>query len=414
MKNIALIIGSMMAGGIIAVGGYAYFAAAHPSANTPPVTEKEARKVLFWYDPMYPNTRFDKPGKSPFMDMDLVPKYADEESASATAPGVRIDPTQTQNLGVKTEAVRRGPLAFAQMFPANVSYNEYQFVIMQARAAGFVEKVWPLTVGDKVKKGAPLLELTIPDWVEAQSEYLLLKETGGTATQVEGILERLRLAGMPETDIRRLTATRKIQTRFILTAPIDGVITAFDLRAGMNIAKDNVVAKIQGMDPVWVTAAVPESIAWLIKDASPFSLTVPARPDKSFTVRKWTLLPSADATTRTLQLRLEVDNPDEALKPGMNAYLNLKTESEPMLLIPSKALIDTGSEQRVITVDGEGRFVPKPVSVFQASQGVTAIRSGLAEGEKVVASGLFLIDSEANISGALDRMRHTADAHAGH
>ncbi|EPO0898250.1 efflux RND transporter periplasmic adaptor subunit [Citrobacter amalonaticus] len=405
MKNIALIIGSMMAGGIIAVGGYAYFAAAHPSANTPPVTEKEARKVLFWYDPMYPNTRFDKPGKSPFMDMDLVPKYADEESASATAPGVRIDPTQTQNLGVKTEAVRRGPLAFAQMFPANVSYNEYQFVIMQARAAGFVEKVWPLTVGDKVKKGAPLLELTIPDWVEAQSEYLLLKETGGTATQVEGILERLRLAGMPETDIRRLTATRKIQTRFILTAPIDGVITAFDLRAGMNIAKDNVVAKIQGMDPVWVTAAVPESIAWLIKDASPFSLTVPARPDKSFTVRKWTLLPSADATTRTLQLRLEVDNPDEALKPGMNAYLNLKTESEPMLLIPSKALIDTGSEQRVITVDGEGRFVPKPVSVFQASQGVTAIRSGLSEGEKVVASGLFLIDSEANISGALDRMR---------
>ncbi|EML9984822.1 MULTISPECIES: efflux RND transporter periplasmic adaptor subunit [Citrobacter] len=405
MKNIALIIGSMMAGGIIAVGGYAYFAAAHPSANTPPVTEKEARKVLFWYDPMYPNTRFDKPGKSPFMDMDLVPKYADEESASDTAPGVRIDPTQTQNLGVKTEAVRRGPLTFAQMFPANVSYNEYQFVIMQARAAGFVEKVWPLTVGDKVKKGAPLLELTIPDWVEAQSEYLLLKETGGTATQVEGILERLRLAGMPETDIRRLTATRKIQTRFILTAPIDGVITAFDLRAGMNIAKDNVVAKIQGMDPVWVTAAVPESIAWLIKDASPFSLTVPARPDKSFTVRKWTLLPSADATTRTLQLRLEVDNPDEALKPGMNAYLNLKTESEPMLLIPSKALIDTGSEQRVITVDGEGRFVPKPVSVFQASQGVTAIRSGLAEGEKVVASGLFLIDSEANISGALDRMR---------
>lgn len=405
MKNIALIIGSMMAGGIIAVGGYAYFAAAHPWANTPPVTEKEARKVLFWYDPMYPNTRFDKPGKSPFMDMDLVPKYADEESASATAPGVRIDPTQTQNLGVKTEAVRRGPLAFAQTFPANVSYNEYQFVIMQARAAGFVEKVWPLTVGDKVKKGAPLLELTIPDWVEAQSEYLLLKETGGTATQVEGILERLRLAGMPETDIRRLTATRKIQTRFILTAPIDGVITAFDLRAGMNIAKDNVVAKIQGMDPVWVTAAVPESIAWLIKDASPFSLTVPARPDKSFTVRKWTLLPSADATTRTLQLRLEVDNPDEALKPGMNAYLNLKTESEPMLLIPSKALIDTGSEQRVITVDGEGRFVPKPVSVFQASQGVTAIRSGLAEGEKVVASGLFLIDSEANISGALDRMR---------
>ncbi len=166
---------------------------------------------------------------------------------------------------MKTAAVTRGPLRYAQTFPANISYNEYQYVIMQARAAGFINKVYPLTVGDKVKQGTPLLELTIPDWVEAQSEYLLLQETGGTATQVEGILERLRLAGMPDDDIRRLKATRKIQTRFTLKAPIDGVITAFDLRAGMNIAKDNVVAKIQGMDPVWVSVAVPESIARLIK-----------------------------------------------------------------------------------------------------------------------------------------------------
>ena len=130
------------------------------------------------------------------------------------------------------------------------------------------------------------------------------------------------------------------------------------------------------------------------------------------TIRKWTLLPGVDAATRTLQLRLEVDNADEALKPGMNAWLQLNTASEPMLLIPSQALIDTGSEQRVITVDADGRFVPKRVAVFQASQGVTALRSGLAEGEKVVSSGLFLIDSEANISGALERMRSESATHA--
>ncbi|WP_159121125.1 efflux RND transporter periplasmic adaptor subunit [Citrobacter werkmanii] len=405
IKNTALILAGMIAGGIISVGVYTYYSSAKVSSETGPASPKEARKVLFWYDPMYPNTRFDKPGKSPFMDMDLIPKYADEETASASAPGVRIDPTQTQNLGLKTEPVRRGPLHYAQTFPANVSYNEYQFVIVQARSAGFIEKVYPLTVGDKIKKGSPLIDLTIPDWVEAQSEYLLLRETGGSATQVEGILERLRLAGMPEADIQRLKSTRKIQTRFTLKAPIDGVITAFDLRTGMNISKDNVVAKIQGMDPVWVSASVPESIAWLIKDASQFRITVPAWPDKRFTISKWSILPSVDATTRTLQLRLQVDNPDEALKPGMNAYLQLKTQSEPMLLIPSKALIDTGTEQRVITVDHEGRFVPKQVAVFHESQGLTAIRSGLAEGEKVVSSGLFLIDSEANISGALDRMR---------
>ncbi|HFR0131313.1 TPA: efflux RND transporter periplasmic adaptor subunit [Klebsiella pneumoniae] len=404
LKNTALILGSMLIGGALTAALYARWAPTHSAA---PAAEQQ-RKVLFWYDPMYPNTRFDKPGKSPFMDMDLVPKYADEEHAAAGAPGVRIDPTQTQNLGVKTAAVTRGPLRYAQLFPANISYNEYQYVIMQARAAGFINKVYPLTVGDKVKQGTPLLELTIPDWVEAQSEYLLLQETGGTATQVEGILERLRLAGMPDDDIRRLKATRKIQTRFTLKAPIDGVITAFDLRAGMNIAKDNVVAKIQGMDPVWVSVAVPESIAWLIKDASQFSIQVPAWPGKTFRISKWTLLPSVDSATRTLQLRLQVNNPDEALKPGMNAYLQLTSESAPMLLIPSKALIDSGSEQRVITVDNEGRFVPKIVQVFHESAGVTAIRSGLQEGEKVVASGLFLIDSEANIAGALERMRAQA------
>jgi Cu(I)/Ag(I) efflux system membrane fusion protein len=146
------------------------------------------------------------------MDMDLVPKYADEEHAAAGAPGCVSTRRRPRIWG---ENRRRHPRAaeYAQTFPANISYNEYQYVIMQARAAGFINKVYPLTVGDKVKQGTPLLD-DHPDWVEAQSEYLLLQETGGTATQVEGILERLRLAGMPDDDIRRLKATRKIQTRF--------------------------------------------------------------------------------------------------------------------------------------------------------------------------------------------------------
>jgi Cu(I)/Ag(I) efflux system membrane fusion protein len=128
---------------------------------------------------MKPDVKFDKPGKSPFMDMDLVPKYADENDDKSSA-GIRIDPTQVQNLGLKTQKVTRGTLNYAQTIPANVSYNDYQFVIVQARAEGFVEKVYPLTIGDKVKKGTPLVDITIPDWVEAQSEFLLLSGTGGT------------------------------------------------------------------------------------------------------------------------------------------------------------------------------------------------------------------------------------------
>lgn len=411
IKYATMIISSLLIGGVISVTAWQTIHASEKTENS-----ASERKVLFWYDPMKPDVKFDKPGKSPFMDMDLVPKYADENNEKNSA-GIRIDPTQVQNLGLKTQKVTRGALNYSQTIPANVSYNEYQFVIVQARSEGFVEKVYPLTIGDHVKKGTPLIDITIPDWVEAQSEFLLLSGTGGTPTQIKGVLERLRLAGMPDDDIQRLRATRTIQTRFTIKAPIDGVITAFDLRTGMNISKEKVVAQIQGMDPVWISAAVPESIAYLLKNSSQFDISVPAYPDKSFPVEKWNLLPSVDQTTRTLQVRLQVSNKDELLKPGMNAFLKLNTQSPEMLLIPSQAVIDTGKEQRVITVDADGRFVPKKIHVLHESQQQSAIDTGLNEGDSVVVSGLFLIDSEANITGALERMRRaekTDDTHSGH
>ncbi|MBV8042804.1 efflux RND transporter periplasmic adaptor subunit [Pluralibacter sp.] len=412
LKYAATIISSLIVGGVISVAAYHFMDSADNAAASP----SSERKVLFWYDPMKPDTKFDKPGKSPFMDMDLVPKYADEGDAQ-NSDGIRIDPTLVQNLGLKTDKVSKGRLQYSQTIPANVSFNDYQFVIVQARSDGFVEKVYPLTIGDKVKKGTPLIDITIPEWVEAQSEYLLLSATSGSPTQVKGILERLRLAGMPEEDIQRLRSSRTVQTRFTIKAPIDGVITAFDLRTGMNISKDKVVAQIQGMDPVWVSAAVPESIAYLLKETSQFAISVPAYPDRTFHIEKWIILPSVDQTTRTLQVRLQVDNPDDALKPGMNAYLKLNTQSQEMLLIPSQAVIDTGNEQRVITVDSDGRFVSKVIKVLHESQRQTGVGAGLQEGESIVVNGLFLIDSEANISGALERMRHAQtpeNAHSGH
>ncbi|EKS6730703.1 efflux RND transporter periplasmic adaptor subunit [Enterobacter ludwigii] len=422
IKYAAVIISSLVIGGLVSVGTYRYVTFPEKADVKSP-----ERKVLFWYDPMKPDTKFDKPGKSPFMDMDLIPKYADEDGGKSSG-GIRIDPTQVQNLGLKTQKVTRGNLNYSQTMPANVSYNEYQFVIVQSRSDGFVEKVYPLTIGDNVKKGTPLIDITIPEWVEAQSEYLLLSGTGGTSTQIKGVLERLRLAGMPEDDIQRMRSSRSIQTRFTIKAPIDGVITAFDLRTGMNISKDKVVAQIQGMDPVWISAAVPESIAYLLKDTSQFEISVPAYPGITFQVKKWNILPSVDQTTRTLQVRLQVSNKNELLKPGMNAYLKLNTQSQEMLLIPSQAVIDTGKEQRVITVDADGRFVPKIIKVLYESQQQTGVGSGLSEGDSVVVSGLFLIDSEANITGALERMRHQeksaeampdmthqpASAHSGH
>ncbi|OBU11408.1 efflux RND transporter periplasmic adaptor subunit [Morganella psychrotolerans] len=408
LKYSAVIISSLIIGGAVAIGISPYFT----SVQSDTAVQAPERKVLFWYDPMKPDAKFDKPGKSPFMDMDLVPKYADEEGGG-TGNGVRIDPVQQQNLGLKTAQVRRGTLDYTRTFPANVMFNDYQFVIVQARAGGFIEKVSPLTTGDRVRKGMPLIEITVPEWVEAQSEYLLLRETGATAVQLRGVLERLRLAGMPENHIRQLQQKREIQTRFTITAPIDGVLTAFDLKTGMNIGKENIVAKIQGIDPIWLTVAVPESLAYLLDKQADLRLSVPSQPDKTFKITRRDLLAGADPVSRTLQLRLQVENPEELLKPSMNAYLTLTAKSGDMLLIPSRAVIDTGSEQRVITQDENGKFVPKKITVLRESQGDTGIGNELSEGEKVVVNGLFLIDSEANINGALERMRDTSP-HSGH
>ncbi len=149
MKKIALIIGSMIAGGIISAAGFTWFAKAEPPAEK---TSTAERKILFWYDPMYPNTRFDKPGKSPFMDMDLVPKYADEEDS---ASGVRIDPDSDAEYGGENGYRHARTADFCPEFPGECAdYDDYQYAIVQARAAGFIDKVYPLTVGDKVPKRA--------------------------------------------------------------------------------------------------------------------------------------------------------------------------------------------------------------------------------------------------------------------
>lgn len=415
-KFTVAILFSLIFGSAITIVVYRYL-----SPSMEHSTQTEEPEVLFWYDPMKPDVKFDKPGKSPFMDMDLVPKYRDKADINGEIEGVRINPVLLQNLGLKTAQSVKGHLQYTQRLPANINFNDYQFAILQARAEGFVEHVYPLTLGDKVQQGTPLIDITIPEWVEAQSEYLLLSATGGAALQVKGILERLRLAGMPEEDIQRLRKQRVIQTHFTLKAPIAGVITAFNLRNGMNIAKDNVVAQIQGIDPVWVTAAVPESITALLKESTQFSLAVPAYPDQDFPIQQWNLLPGADPVTRTLQLRLLVDNKQERLKPGMNAYLELNLQGPEQLLIPSEAVIDTGQQQRVITVNSQGHFVPKAVKIIHESQSQTAVE-GLSEGESVVVNGLFLIDSEANINGALERLHagnditeiSAATEHSGH
>jgi Cu(I)/Ag(I) efflux system membrane fusion protein len=363
---------------------------------SPSEQKSKERQVLFWYDPMYPNTKFDAPWPSPFMDMDLVPKYADEAQESN---GIMINPVQTQNLALSTQKARMGNLIFSQSIPANVDYNNHSLVVIQPRAEGFVEKTYALGIGESVKRGDALVDVTIPEWIEAQSEYLFSKN--------KNTLERLRLSGMPKDDIITLIKTLKIQTRFTIKAPISGVITAYELREGMNFSKNNIIAQIQSVSPIWVNAFASESLIPYIDKNSEFSIYIPSLKQE-FKPYSMEILPSINQATKTLNLRAKTDNQKGILKPGMTAYINIKTKSKHMLLIPSSAVIDTGDEQRVISVDDEGIFTPKLIKILGESGGFTAV-SGLNENESVVETGLFLIDSEADIRGALEKMRKKSD-----
>ncbi|MDR1045991.1 MAG: efflux RND transporter periplasmic adaptor subunit [Candidatus Adiutrix sp.] len=403
-----------LAGG--AALGYTLSTQVRPTEHSQIAAEKTAaapeRKILYWYDPMSPGTHFDKPGKSPFMDMDLVPRYTDD----AESAGIRIDPAQVQNLAVRTEKVTRGSLSFTRDIPANVEYNNYQLGMVQPRAEGFVEKVSPFAVGDAIARGTPLADIIVPAWASDQSEYLLLKNQKADAKIVNGIREKMLLTGMPEEMLAAVDKTGRVQTRMTLKATVAGVITTFDVHPGMNVTKDLTVATIQGTDPVWVTANVPERDLHLVDAKNRLRLTVSAYPDRVFQIDSFTLLSKADQETRTVPLRLSVSNPDGLLKPGITANIRMRGSGEETLLIPTQSLIDLGNEQRVIIRAADGSFVPRPVQVLRSSREQTAIASGLEEGEEVVVSGLFLIDSEANLRGALARMRkggteHDAEQH---
>jgi len=370
-------------------------------------SKAEEKQVLYWYDPMEPNQHFDKPGKSPFMDMELVAKYADEDSdadSAGNAGSVRISDALTQNLGVRYATVERGTLAHDLQAPANVVFNERDIAIVQTKAAGFVERVYPHAPGDVIAAGTPLLQILVPEWAGAQAEYLGLKKSG-EAELAQVAKERLRLLGMPEDSIRQLEKSGKAQSLYTVTSPLGGVIQSLEMRQGMTVASGMTVARINGLKTVWLEAAVPETQAGRLKSGQAVIAHFPAYPEENFKGHVSAVLPEASTQTRTLRVHMEFANPQHRLRPGMFAQVQLESAgSDDVLLVPTEAVIRTGQRDLVIVAEDGGRFRPVAVTLGTESSGKAVVLSGLEEGQKVVASGQFLIDSEASLKGVMARM----------
>lgn len=378
-------------------------AGAPADANTGP----DGRRVLYWYDPMVPTQHFDKPGRSPFMDMDLVPKYADAQSGA----GVSVDPRLAQSLGLRIATVERRTLAPRVDAVAQVGFDERAVAVLQARSAGFVERVQAHAPGDVVAAGAPLAEVLVPDWAGAQQEYLAVR-AAGDAGLAAAARQRLVLLGMPEALIARVERERAVVTTTTITAPIGGVIQELNLRAGMTLAPGMTLARLNGLASVWLEAAVPEAQAAVLERGRAVQASFAAYPGQRFTGKVDAVLPEANRDTRTLRVRMVFANQQLKLRPGMFAQVMLDGAREDALVVPSEAVIRTGKRTLVFVAEDGGRYRPVAVELGDAVDGNTVVRSGLNAGQRVVASGQFLIDSEASVSGIVAQAQAAPNAPA--
>lgn len=363
------------------------------------------RKVLYYHDPMVPGNKFDKPAKSPFMDMMLVPVYADGGNSDNSS--VAVSPRVQQNLGLRSAEVVEAMLAPEVSAVGAIVWNERDQVIVQARASGFVEKLLVRATLDRVQAGQALAEIYVPEWIAAQEEFLSVRRMQGTdlAGLIDGARQRMRQVGMGETQIAAVERSGLTQPRIAITAPIGGVVTELMAREGMAVMAGATLFRINGTGSVWAQGEVPESQAALLRPGAKVVATTPAVPGVRFTGRVQALLPDVDATTRTIKARMELANPGGRLVPGMFVQMQFSDmRGGRALVVPTEAIIQTGKRTLVMLALADGRFRPVDVTIGIETGGQTEITKGLQAGQRVVVSSQFLIDSEASLKGVEARL----------
>ena len=423
MKSKILIIGGAIVLLAAGIGGGYWFAMhrmmAEPNANASAnaaganASTSGDKKPLYYYDPMYPQQKFDKPGKSPFMDMMLVPVYGDD---GADTGSVKISSRIVQNLGIRTATITRGTLDKKIEVTGSIAFDERAVAVVQARVNGYIEKLFVRAPLDAVVKGQALAEILAPDWVAAQEEYLALRKNAPANDGLrQAARQRLILLGMTEPTVAGIEADGRVRPRITLLAPVSGVVSELGAREGMAVAPGAMLFRINGLSAVWINADVPETQAAGLKPGNPIEASVPAYPGKIFKGRVQALLPDVNAITRTLKARIEVANPQQQLTPGMFATVTVSptlSATQKVLLVPTEAVIQTGRRSVVILADqgadGTQQFAPTDVEIGAETNGMTEIKRGLVtdirEGMKVVLSGQFLIDSEASLKSTTMQM----------
>jgi Cu(I)/Ag(I) efflux system membrane fusion protein len=372
-----------------------------PAETSGATTEEPSeREILYWVAPMDPNYRRDEPGKSP-MGMDLVPVYADEAGGG---DAVTISPSVENNLGVRTETARVRPLWRRIEATGYVSFDESRISHISMRVQGWIVRLQVDAEGERVSKGDLLFELYSPELVNAQKEFLQAQDHESARLRA-GAEEKLRALGMNPSEIAALRQRGTASENVKFIAPQDGIVTSLSVREGMFIQPNTTVMSLVDLSSVWLQAEVFESQADWVAAGQAAEATLDYMPGTTFSGQVDFVYPVLDPKTRTLRVRLLFDNPEERLKPNMYARVSIYGRLKPNALsISREALIPAPGADRVVVALGAGKFRVHEVLTGLESGEHVEVLAGISEGDEVVTSAQFLIDSESSIAGSIQRL----------
>ena len=375
------------------------------------------RKVLYYKSSMNPGETSPVPAKDS-MGMDMVPVYASAAAGPAAAGLISIDPVTMQDMDLRTASVTKGPLRRTVRTVGVIDYDERALAEVTTKFKGWIEKLYVDTTGQLVMRGEPLFEIYSPELYTAQREYLLAIEQGtntpGTLALRTSALTKLKFYDISGEQIGQLERTRQPTKTLRILAPQDGFVIEKSVVEGQMVDPGMKIYRLADLGLVWVQAQIYEQDLDYLKLGQEATMTLSYLPDREFRGRVTYIYPNVDEKTRTARVRVEFHNPGYFLKPGMFATVEVTSELEPSaLLIPDMAILRSGEKNTVFVALEGGKFEPRTVTLGpQAEHDTYQVLSGLREGERIVTSGQFLLDSESQLREAILKMQEPKKAGA--
>lgn len=392
--------------------------------------EPRIKKKIMYRSTMNPNEVSDKPGKDS-MGMEMEPFEVEETPAVSNVQGrstIKITPEKQQIIGVKTGTVELRKLEKTIRTVGRIDYVEPELAFINTKFEGWIEKLYADYTGQFVKKGAPLAEIYSPELVSTQQEYLLAYKSlknkennevidiiSSNLSILDSAKQRLKLWDITDDQIKNLEENGEIKKTLTIHSPVNGFVIEKNVIQGQKIMPGENLYKIADISRVWIYGDIYEYEVPLIKIGQEVKITLSYFPGETFTGRVSYIYPYLNTETRTNKIRIEAENPEFKLKPGMYANLEIVVDYGTVLTIPVEALLDSGERKYVFVALGDGYFEPREVKLGISSDDYYEVVEGLKEGEKVATSATFLIDSESSLKAAIEQMgKPSGGEHAGH